>query len=181
VSKDATLNDRGKKLLEFMEGCNLTILNGSTVGDSMGEFTSYQYNGASIVDYMVVSTDIRDKINHLRIPNITPFSDHTPLLCSLAPKCLFTDSSTLDHMYGEAPEKLKWDSVTSSEAFKNQQNTHNVRQKMEAILQEVCYTKEDVITMNKNMTSILRDIGMKSGKMKTTKKTKGKRMHPKNR
>ena len=57
VSKDPITNERGKRFLEMLESCNLTILNGSTVGDITGELTSYQYNGASIVDYMATSPD----------------------------------------------------------------------------------------------------------------------------
>ena len=33
----------------------LRILNGRTFGDSTGKFTSYQYNGSSVVDHCLIS------------------------------------------------------------------------------------------------------------------------------
>ncbi len=53
------VNPRGKLLLDFLACANLTILNGSVLGDSLGEFTSVNYGGASVVDYVAVGADIK--------------------------------------------------------------------------------------------------------------------------
>ena len=54
-SEDATINERGKRLLDFVSEADLKILNGSTTGDIFGKITCLRYNGNSVVDYMLVS------------------------------------------------------------------------------------------------------------------------------
>jgi hypothetical protein len=50
ASKDTTVNARGKKLLDFLACNKLTVLNGCVLGDVLGEYTSVNYNGCSVVD-----------------------------------------------------------------------------------------------------------------------------------
>ena len=59
------------------------MVNGATLGDSFGDLTCYTYNGNSVVDYMMVSHDLKDSISHLSILDLTEHSDHRPLLCYL--------------------------------------------------------------------------------------------------
>ena len=44
-SRDNVTNLRGRKLLDFISSCNISILNGCTLGDALGEFTCIRYNG----------------------------------------------------------------------------------------------------------------------------------------
>ena len=66
-SKDTIINDRGAQLIDF--GCewNLTILNGSVLGDILGDWTCYRYNGNSVVDYVMISHELKDTISHLEV------------------------------------------------------------------------------------------------------------------
>ena len=48
-------DEYGKSLLELCIASQSRILNGRTLGDIIGKCTSFQYNGASTVDYCVVS------------------------------------------------------------------------------------------------------------------------------
>ncbi|KAL5272964.1 hypothetical protein ACHWQZ_G000970 [Mnemiopsis leidyi] len=59
VRKDQIINSRGSKLIDFLACTKLSIMNGQTLGDIFGEFTSINYNGASVVDYMAASPEIR--------------------------------------------------------------------------------------------------------------------------
>ena len=61
-SQDLTVCPRGKDLLELCIEANLCILNGKTFGDTLGKYTSFQYNGNGVVDYCLVSDDIIDII-----------------------------------------------------------------------------------------------------------------------
>ena len=181
ASKDTTLNERGRKLLEFMESCNLTILNGSTVGDIFGEFTSLQYNGASVVDYMAVSPNLIDVVDSVKVFPLTPFSDHSPLLCSLKHSCSILDDFSLSQRYDEAPQKLKWDPETSGGMFKVKQDTQEYREIIKSILQKECQSAEDVIRLNEKLSRVLKNTGEKCGKeRKITNKAKRKTIHPKN-
>ena len=55
MSKDSCINKRGRLFLDFIASSNITILNGNTVGDILGELTSVNYRGCSVVDYMAAS------------------------------------------------------------------------------------------------------------------------------
>ena len=180
ASRDTMLNERGSRLLELMESCNLTILNGSTLGDIMGEFTSFQYNGASVVDYMAASPNIVGNIDNLKVSTITPFSDHAPLLCSLQPKVHLSDNDLMAQRYDEAPQKLKWEPEISSKVFQEAQNTQEYCKRIDDILHIECRSAEDVLQLNKKLADALSEIGEKSGKKKTPRKGKRKNTHPKN-
>ena len=54
-SQDLHVCPRGKELLELCIQANLNILNGNIFGDRFGKYTSFQYNGNSVVDYCIVS------------------------------------------------------------------------------------------------------------------------------
>ena len=53
-SEDKVPSDhRGKELIELCKALNLVILNGRKAGDLFGKCTSFQWNGASVVDYVL--------------------------------------------------------------------------------------------------------------------------------
>ena len=60
-SRDNVLNQFGKHLLELCCHSNLNILNGRTLGDVNGQYTSFQYNGAAVY-YCIVNHEIGPKI-----------------------------------------------------------------------------------------------------------------------
>lgn len=61
ASKDKIINERGRKLLDVFSSCNMSILNGCTLGDGLGEHTCLQYNGSSVIDYAASSMSLREK------------------------------------------------------------------------------------------------------------------------
>lgn len=50
---DSITNNHGKKLIEICKSCDLRILNGRTMGDSLGRPTFHGKNGTSVVEYMI--------------------------------------------------------------------------------------------------------------------------------
>ena len=78
TSKDNVVNSRGSLLVDFLACCRLSLLNGSILGDIFGEFTSVNYNGASVVDYMAATPDLRESVMSFEVQNLTKFSDHKP-------------------------------------------------------------------------------------------------------
>jgi hypothetical protein len=75
-SRDIHINTYGKSLAELCCGNELIILNGRTKGDYIGQFTCHTYNGASVVDYTMVSSEMLQSVNHFTVSNITEFSHH---------------------------------------------------------------------------------------------------------
>ncbi|KAL5247950.1 hypothetical protein ACHWQZ_G017200 [Mnemiopsis leidyi] len=180
VSKDAILNERGRKLLEMLESCNLTILNGSTIGDVTGELTSYQYNGASVVDYIATSPDVLDNVDNFRVISLTQFSDHRPLICTLKHNCFQYSSETLVQKYQDIPESVKWNSEISGKTFQDAQDSPGFQNKISEMLLQECHTAEDVIKLNLNITSTLVEIGKMSGKEPRPSSRSKRKMKSKN-
>ena len=52
-SEDKTTNKRGKELLDICKVNELLITNGRKVGDLFGKFTSHQWNGSALNDYLL--------------------------------------------------------------------------------------------------------------------------------
>ena len=73
---DKSVNAYGYQLSSLCVALGLRILNGRFLGDSQGNFTSFQYNGCSVVDYGIICRNILDKINYFKVHPLTTFSDH---------------------------------------------------------------------------------------------------------
>ena len=59
---------------------DLTILNGRSVGDPFGEFTSIQPKGNSVVDYLITSDSLTKDISIFKVGEFIPWlSDHCPI------------------------------------------------------------------------------------------------------
>ena len=69
-SQDKTLNERGRLLLDMCKGLDLHIVNGRKTGDVFGEFTSIQWNGNSVVDYVLTAESLYDKILKFQVGEI---------------------------------------------------------------------------------------------------------------
>lgn len=83
-SKDNHRNSYGKLLSELCCANNLIVLNGRMNGDYIGQFTCQTYNGASVVDYTIVSSEITMAIKYFTVSEITQFSHR----CFLSFGCL---------------------------------------------------------------------------------------------
>ena len=78
VSQDRVLCDRGKQLIDMCIAYKLRIANGRALGDSMGKFTCYKYNGNSVVDYCLLSENLYTDILSFKVEDIIPrLSDHS--------------------------------------------------------------------------------------------------------
>ncbi len=82
-SLDSTTNTYGNLLLNLTKNNQLVILNGRTLGDLTGNFTSIQKNGCSVIDYFAVTNKLKPNINYLKVLQFTEFSDHRPLSIEL--------------------------------------------------------------------------------------------------
>jgi hypothetical protein len=68
---------RGKQLLELCIASQLRILNGRTLGDSLGKFTYHGPLGSSVIDYAIVSERLLDSVLYFPVHDlIRTVSDH---------------------------------------------------------------------------------------------------------
>jgi hypothetical protein len=94
-------------------------LNGRTKGDLIGQFTCQTYNGASVVDYAIVSTGIMQSIHHLTVSEITEFSHHCSLSFALEvePQAELETEETLQ--LSPLPASFVWSDVLKNTLREN--------------------------------------------------------------
>ena len=78
-SKDHHVNAYGKSLIDLCIGNGMAVLNGRTNGDLLGQFTCQTYNGASVIDYVVISHSLLSFVVGFNVEDITEFSHHSCL------------------------------------------------------------------------------------------------------
>jgi exonuclease III len=75
-SSDLSVNNFGKNLIQLCINTDIRILNGRSIGDLLGCYTSHQYNGKSVVDYILVSENLIPYANNLVVSSPNHLSDH---------------------------------------------------------------------------------------------------------
>ena len=75
-SQDSVVNSFGNKLLDICGKFDICILNGRTLGDLSGNFTSFQRMGRSVVDYFIASEHLVPHIHTLQVSPPNNVSDH---------------------------------------------------------------------------------------------------------
>lgn len=77
-SKDKTVDNKGKHFLEFCDDYGITVLNGITEGDEMGNFTYISNVGQSVNDVCAISNDLLKHVDGFFVENYI-WSDHLPI------------------------------------------------------------------------------------------------------
>lgn len=78
-SEDKTLNNEGKKMLDFCKEYGITIMNGRMRGDEEGKYTHLGENGASVIGYIMIKEDQEElPINKMEV-GLREESDHLPI------------------------------------------------------------------------------------------------------
>ena len=109
-SQDISVNPRGRELLEMCKSLELCIANGRKIGDPFGSYTCFQWNGNSVVDYVITSASIFQFITTLKVGEYLPWlSDHSPLLFTLEiPITQETESDNPPSPIQNAPKQYIW-------------------------------------------------------------------------
>ena len=83
-NSDSVVNSYGLSLINLCQEFNLCIANGRTGSDAnLGNFTCITYNGASVVDYVIVSHSFFKCVLNFEVLEIPEFSIHLPLVFEL--------------------------------------------------------------------------------------------------
>src|SRR5215467_6361456 len=77
-SKDKVIGNGGRNLVEWVMEKGWYILNETMEGDWEGEYTYVGARGCSLIDYIVVNENVRDKICKFKVGDKVD-SDHLPL------------------------------------------------------------------------------------------------------
>ena len=174
-SKDGIVNARGKLLTDFLACTQLKILNGCLLGDVLGEFTSVNYNGCSVVDYMTATLNLYGKVTIFKVLSLTKFSDHKPLICKVKASTSTLDADMLLETLEDAARKYKWDHEDEGTHYRFLaiQNQADYRKKILNLSETVCRNKTDVAKLNKSLVTVYQDMADKlTGRMSSAKKIK---------
>ena len=83
-------NEYGKSVIELCTEAQLRILNGRTIGDSVGRITYYNYIGASIDDYCICNSSFLQNIVSFNVGDFEPtLSDHQASTLTYFSTCPF--------------------------------------------------------------------------------------------
>ncbi|KAL5256064.1 hypothetical protein ACHWQZ_G011320 [Mnemiopsis leidyi] len=181
VSKDQVINSRGSKLIDFLACNRLSIMNGQTLGDIFGEYTSVNYNGASVVDYMTATPGLLESVLSFEVLNLTKFSDHKPCICKLNRSYSFTAAQVLLDELEDAPKKFKWDNQDEGlkQRFLAAQNAPDLKMKIEKISDYRCKDREEVLELNEELVSVYQELAdgvlLKRNSVTKRRKAKAKR------
>jgi exonuclease III len=131
-SQDSVTNNRGQKLADLCIQCRMRIVNGRTLGDTQGYFTCHRPQGSSVVDYMILSEELLQRIQYFHVHKIRSFTDHC--MVSMQMKCnvikpIHVSEVNLKPM----PQKYKWDE-NSIQRYQHALSDSNVQKSIADIL-----------------------------------------------
>ena len=106
-SRDAQTNAFGRSLLDMCRTLGIHMLNGRLPGDQDGEFTFCARAGNSVVDYMLVSSELFNTVTDFQVIAMLE-SDHFPLTCNI-PCNLHVQQDIQDESAVRPHIRVKWD------------------------------------------------------------------------
>ena len=169
-SRDEMTNNFCKDFLSLIMNNSLTIANGRTLGDFMGNYTCITHRGSSVVDYFSVSSHIYHTISKMVVLPFTIFSDHRPLHITLKTDVLdISPSLPIDKVYEPAPNRYIHDNDSKAtfmdiQSFQEFTDRHNsIREKLTLTKSKQIenITRPDVNELNETYTEFLNDMAIK--------------------
>ena len=134
-SEDQVTNSRGKELLDVCKLNDFLILNGRKIGDLFGSYTSHQWNGSSVVDYVLLPNNFTSRISNFSVGRLVPWlSDHCPLHTTILINELKLKKNTIEKEMISIPPGFFWDE-NAKELFSENLNSTKVREMIHTLEQ----------------------------------------------
>ena len=139
-NQDLIVNGQGKSLINLCRSLRLRILNGRVIGDLLGQFTSYHYNGNSVVDYAIVSEKLIPDVSYFQVSIPGVYSDHSLIEFSYyGVGNILGDEATKNKI--SPPPRYIW-GTESQTAFQQALASREVIQKIQKFCNSA-YTQDD--------------------------------------
>ena len=173
-SKDRHKNPFTKDFISLVLNNNLTILNGRTLGDLSGSFTSINHNGCSVIDYFITTAQLSSQVILLEVNTLTHFSDHCPLQLTLKTNHLdFKAAKPLSEIFDTAPNRYIFDESSKTKFFEAQENDL-FNSSFNSIKEKISYvgnnypSRNDIISLNQSYVTYLQEMATFCCKSTTT-------------
>lgn len=158
-SQDSKTNSHGTKFLKLITHNQLTILNGRTLGDFEGKYTSIQHNGCSVIDYFAVTKKISSNVNYFKILDFTPYSDHKPVSMQLNCRSFnVSEHKPLHIEYEKAPTRFIF-SEENKDKFIESLSSQSSKRTIDNLRNEIISTQDKRMEGNSTQISkLIKDI-----------------------
>ena len=158
-----TTNSYVKSIIELCNNSQLRILNGRTIGDSVGKATYFNFNGVTINDYCICSASFMKRVVNFQVGSLYPLiSDHCPITVNIFSKY---KHSTPQEILRPKPFNLKWTKIVEEQFISNLNNIdlNSISDKIVSFKQKsldcsisVDDQSEDLNNIVENFTGILK-------------------------
>ena len=144
-SEDRKVCERGSLLLDLCRSGDYRIANGRKLGDLTGKFTSMQWNGSAVVDYVITQASNFSRVVELKVGKFFPcLSDHCPLQYKLKmniTRQVLTDKVPMQRL----PPRCKWNPLTK-QSFIEALKSEDMKHVFETTLRQETLTPENGIS-----------------------------------
>ncbi len=170
---DSVINNHGKKLIEICKNCDLRILNGRTMGDSLGRPTFHGKNGTSVVDYIICNQNLIQNIKHLIVKTPCYLSDHSQIITWLD-----THETSLPENNGDAhlqpqlkklPLQYIWNDISKNHFIKELKSNETQQKLTKFFNTDFPDNKEGTNQCLSEFQNIISQVSKKSLTIKTNK------------
>ena len=169
-------NSNGKQLINLCKEFDLRILNGRCLGDSMGQYTCFNWNGCSVVDYCVASDELLNDVLSFQVMPLTELSKHCLIWFALKTRSnILTPLQNNVHLLNDMPISYKWNALLKEKFLKSLSNPNSL--KNIATFNEQSFNQgkpnmSDINFVTTQLTSILTEAAKNSLPVKSAKKNK---------
>ena len=146
-SEDKKVCERGALLLDLCRSGDFRIANGRKPGDLFGKFTSMQWNGSALVDYIITPASNFSRVVELKVGNFYPcLSDHCPLEYKIKLNIKRNDMNLDKVEMQEMPRRCKWDPLLKT-SFTEALKSEKMKELFEKTLPQENLSPENVVSL----------------------------------
>ncbi len=163
-----------KKLIEICKNCDLRILNGRTMGDSLGRPTFHGKNGTSVVDYIICNQNLIQNIKHLIVKTPCYLSDHSQIITWLdthetsLPEN--NDDAHLQPQLKKLPFQYIWNDISKNHFIKELKSNETQQKLTKFLNTDFPDNKEGTNQCLSEFQNIIFQVSKKSLTIKTNKR-----------
>mgnify|MGYP001554452903 CR=1 FL=1 len=162
-NRDYKVDTSGRKLIKIMNEQNMIILNGMTLGDTVGNFTHCDTESLSTLDYGIVSASLHKQILYFKVHPFVWYSDHAPI--EICVEMNIAKNYNSDATVGTDHIVYVWDNE-SAQVYCNELRSESFKKQ----LQEVMNNTDECKSVIEKVSELYKSVARKCLKIKKDRK-----------